>query len=88
METDVHTIDEDADFLTIAQIFLQSNRRRLPVLRDGRLVGQVSRRDLLAAVLAMLGAERHSEQVALYLSAVMDPNTRPLLNRAADYARD
>ena len=86
METDVQTIDEETDFLTIAQVFLESNRRRLPVLRDGRLVGQVSRRDLLAAVLAMLGAEHHTEQVALYLSAVMEPNSRPLLNRA-DYGR-
>ena len=86
MESEVQTIGLDTDFLTIAQIFLHSNRRRLPVLESGKLVGQISRRDLLAAVLEDLGVEPRPERAVLYLSAVMERNQRPLLNRA-DYAR-
>lgn len=86
MEAGVDTIDEETDFLAIAQRFLHSNRRRLPVLRDGRLVGQISRRDLLQAALGLLGPQHHRSATALYLSAVMDRNERPLLNRA-DYGR-
>ena len=86
MTSGVETVDEDTDFLALAQIFLDSNRRRLPVLRDGRLVGQVSRRDLLAAALDLIALEPEHERGGLYLSAVLDRNVRPLLNRA-DYNR-
>ncbi len=48
------TITPEADLLEIAQIFLNSPYRRLPVLEDGQLVGQVSRRDLLEAAAALL----------------------------------
>lgn len=44
------TISEETDLLTAAQIFLKSHVRRLPVLRGDRVVGQVSRRDLLRAI--------------------------------------
>lgn len=39
----------DMDLLSMAQLFLSSPYRRLPILDEGKLVGQVSRRDLLAA---------------------------------------
>ena len=48
------TIDEETDLLTIARIFHGTPRRRLPVLREGRLVGQISRRDVLRAAHDML----------------------------------
>tara|TARA_R110001592_G_scaffold4318_14_gene24367 strand:+ start:240 stop:656 length:417 start_codon:yes stop_codon:yes gene_type:complete len=46
----VETIDLDADIISVAERFVQSGRRRFPVLDDGRLVGQISRRDILRAV--------------------------------------
>lgn len=50
MKTDNECLTEQADVLQIARTFLNSGLRQLPVLRDGRLVGQVSRTDLLRAV--------------------------------------
>ncbi|MFN3580436.1 MAG: CBS domain-containing protein [Pseudomonas sp.] len=48
----VETIDADADIVKAAEHFIQKGRRRLPVLDEGRLVGQISRRDILRAIKA------------------------------------
>lgn len=48
----VETIDADADILKAAAHFVERGRRRLPVTERGRLVGQISRRDLLRALKA------------------------------------
>jgi hypothetical protein len=45
-------IDEDRDIFEIMQIFLDTHLRRLAVLRNGSLVGQVSRREVLCAAVA------------------------------------
>jgi CBS domain-containing protein len=47
MSAPVETLDADLDLVSAAQAFLDSHFRRFPVLRDGRLVGQVSRYDIL-----------------------------------------
>ena len=47
MDRSAKTINEEVDLLGIAQIFQQTPYRRLPVLTDRKLVGQISRRDLL-----------------------------------------
>lgn len=44
------TIDVEADIIKAAELFIAKGRRRLPVLEGGRLVGQISRRDILRAV--------------------------------------
>lgn len=48
----VDTIAADADIVKAAEMFIHKGRRRLPVLDEGLLVGQISRRDILRAVKA------------------------------------
>ena len=51
MKRSVITIRPDADLLTISGLFLGKPFRRLPVVDDrGRVVGQVSRRDVLKGI--------------------------------------
>jgi len=47
MSTSVETLDADMDLVSAAQRFLDSHFRRFPVLRGGKLVGQISRYDIL-----------------------------------------
>ncbi len=73
MDTNARTIAPDADLLSIAQIFLSTNYRRLPVVDGERLVGQVSRRDVLQAANQLTTVSRQPERALLYLSAVQEP---------------
>lgn len=50
MSTDVETLDGDLDIVQAVEWLLKSNYRRFPVMRDGRLVGQISRADMLRAM--------------------------------------
>jgi CBS domain-containing protein len=50
MSTDLTTIHADTDILQVAKMFVEGRYRRLPVVEAGRLVGQISRRDVLRAV--------------------------------------
>lgn len=52
MTTDLATVGEDASVEEVARLMEQRQIRRVLVLRDGLLVGLVSRADLLRAVLA------------------------------------
>ncbi len=50
MTPDVETIDSEMSIVDLAQKFLSCGYRRFPVLRNNRLVGQISRRDVLRAL--------------------------------------
>lgn len=78
MDRDAMTITEEVDLLTIAQIFLNSPYRRLPVLRDGKLVGQISRRDVLAAAHRLCGIAPNRETALLYLSSLFERSDAPI----------
>lgn len=49
MKTEVETVDPDTDIYSLAERFRQQHRRRYPVMKNGKLVGQISRRDVLRA---------------------------------------
>lgn len=53
------TIDEDQPLSEAADCFVRYNVRRLPVLKEGRLVGVLTRRDLLTYVRRLRQATRH-----------------------------
>ncbi|MDM8350381.1 CBS domain-containing protein [Pseudomonas sp. sp1636] len=50
MTTEVETISPEADIIEVSERFLRGRRRRMPVVEDGRLIGQISRSDVLRAV--------------------------------------
>ena len=59
MSTNVFGVCEDDSWVTVADVFRVKHVRRLPVLRDGALVGIVSRHDLMHAI---RDARRHIQQ--------------------------
>ena len=50
MRSPVDTIEPDMDIYTLAEKFHKEHRRRYPVVQNGKLLGQISRRDVLRAV--------------------------------------
>lgn len=64
----VATVGPDYDLMSVAQEFFLTSARRFPVLTDGKLIGQISRRDLLRSVQYLFPRERPT-QSPLYLSA-------------------
>jgi predicted transcriptional regulator len=56
MTINTETVDADMNIVDLAQHFLDTNFRRFPVLKDHRLVGQISRRDVLRALSQLAGS--------------------------------
>lgn len=52
MAKDVETLEADMDLVQAAERFLASHFRRFPVMRNGRLAGQISRADVLRGLTA------------------------------------
>ena len=50
MSEKVSTLDPNSDLFSAADAFLKHNFRRMPVIEDKVLVGQISRRDVLRAI--------------------------------------
>ena len=46
----VATVSSELDLFSVADIFLKHNYRRLPVVKGKKLIGQISRRDVLRAI--------------------------------------
>jgi len=50
MTTNTETVEADMNIIDLAQQFLDTGFRRFPVVKDHRLIGQISRRDVLRAL--------------------------------------
>lgn len=50
MSREVETIESGTDIIQAADKFVQSRYRRFPVMSNGRMIGQISRQDILRAL--------------------------------------
>lgn len=55
MVNNVETIDGNMNIFDAAKKFLDSKRRRFPIVENGKLVGQISQKDVLKAAMALKG---------------------------------
>jgi len=55
MVTNVETIDGNMNIFDAASKFLESKRRRFPIVEHGKLIGQISQKDILKAALKLKG---------------------------------
>jgi CBS domain-containing protein len=80
MDSEAQTIGPDTHLLSIAQVFLLTPYRRLPVLDEGRLIGLVTRRDVLSCwmdIIAQLPSGSR-EATLMYFSAMFAREEAPL----------
>ncbi|MDO6596581.1 CBS domain-containing protein [Oceanihabitans sp. 2_MG-2023] len=55
MAKNVETIDGNMNVFDAANKFLESKRRRFPIVEEGKLIGQISQKDILKAALQLKG---------------------------------
>lgn len=59
MEKNVPTIDKNASIFDCAAHFYKHDARRFPILENGKLIGQISRKDILCAALKLRAQNWH-----------------------------
>ena len=55
MATNVETIDGNMNIFDAASKFIEAKRRRFPIVENGKLVGQISQKDVLKAAMKLKG---------------------------------
>lgn len=64
------TIEANMQLLSVAQLFISRPVRRLPVVRNGKLLGQISRRDAIKYISKLNKPLPTKGSATLYLSAL------------------
>ena len=55
MVREVETIDGNMNIFDAANKFVESKLRRFPIIKDGKLIGQISQKDVLKAAIKLKG---------------------------------
>ena len=71
MSEDVKTVALGTDIFVVADLFLKNHFRRIPVSESKKLVGQISRCDVLAAVKDIVDVKEKTSPPKEYLSEKM-----------------
>jgi CBS domain-containing protein len=53
MSHDVRSVEADTSLLDITELFVNTKYRRYPVMQDNRMIGIISRRDVIRAILKL-----------------------------------
>jgi predicted transcriptional regulator len=67
----VSTVKPNSDLFSVADVFLQHNFRRMPVVEGKKLVGQISRRDVLRAIQDSTSYNVDNEEINGYITQEM-----------------
>ena len=59
MQTNVTTIDKHVNIFDCASLFYKHDCRRFPIVEKGKLIGQISRKDILCAAIKIRGQNWH-----------------------------
>ena len=78
MVKELVTIGPETDLLNIIQIFRDQPTRRLQVVDNGRMVGQISRRDVIYKAAEIIAPRSTKEKTVLYLSALLPQEDAPI----------
>ncbi|QDT72895.1 CBS domain-containing protein [Lacipirellula limnantheis] len=80
MDAEAQTISPETQLLSVAQVFLLTPYRRLPVLEAGKLVGLVTRRDVMKCWMRLIDQvpSDSRETTLMYFSAMFERHEAPL----------
>ena len=67
----VLTVEPNSDLFSVADKFLKHNFRRMPVVQGKKLVGQISRRDVLRAIQDIANYDMDSNEINGYITQEM-----------------
>jgi len=79
IDPDPPRLTEQMSLMQVAELFVKGGytNRSLPVLRGDRLVGMVTRLDVVRAVMDYLGGARGTDSQTLYISALKEIDEKP-----------